>query len=107
MDVLCGELRGARDAHDIGGGVLDPALSRNGLEVLLHHALDRLLCRDAVDVGPGRRGSCCTCQRCVLHVALHRIAAPTTNELHRLHGVAKSGEELRSGDPADVLVESL
>ena len=53
MDVLGGELWGAGDVHDIGGGVLDPALSRNGLEVLLHHALDRLLCRDAVDVGPG------------------------------------------------------
>ena len=39
-------------------------------------------------------------------VALHRVAAPTTYELYRLHGVAKSGEELRSGDPAD-LVESL
>ena len=49
MDVLCGELGGARDAHDVGGGVLNPTLARDGLEVLLHHALDRLLCRDAVD----------------------------------------------------------
>ena len=107
MDVLGGELRGARDTHDISGGVLDPTLARDGLEVLLHHALDRLLCRDAIDVGPGGRGSCCTRQRCVLHVALHCIAAPTTDKLHRLHGVAKSGEKLCSGDPADMLVEAL
>ena len=36
MDVLGGELRGARDMHDISGGVLDPTLARDGLEVLLH-----------------------------------------------------------------------
>ena len=57
MDVLCGELWGARDVHDVGGGVLNPTLARDGLEVLLHHALDSLLCRDAVDGGPGRGGS--------------------------------------------------
>ena len=97
MDVFCGELGGARDVDDVSGGVLDPTLARDGLEVLLHHALDRLLCGDAVDGGPGRGGSRRTCQRCVLHVALDCIAAPTTNKLHRLHGV----------NPAHVLVESL
>ena len=98
---------GARDVDDVSGVVLDPTLARDGLEVLLHHALDRLLCGDAVDGGPGRGGSRRTCQRCVLHVALDCIAAPTTNKLHRLHGVAEASEELCSGNPAHVLVEAL
>ena len=89
MDVFCGELAGARDVDDVSGGVLDPTLARDGLEVLLHHALDRLLCGD------------------VLHVALDCIAAPTTNKLHHLHGLAEASEELCSGNPAHVLVEAL
>ena len=95
---------GAGDVDDVGGGVLDLTLARDGLEVLLHRALDRLLCRDAINGGPGGGRAC---QRCVLHIALHCITAPTTDELYRLHGVAEASGELCSENPAHVLVEAL